>query len=74
MNVDSDVWPWLWVPVTILAAALQVGRNAIQRGLTEELGTLGATQVRFLFGLPFACLFFFVGLVADQGPLANIDR
>lgn len=53
-------WVWLWVPVTILAAALQTGRNAVQRGLTEELGTLGATQVRFVFGLPFACLFFLV--------------
>lgn len=51
-------WVWLWVPVTILAAALQTGRNAVQKGLTEELGTLGATQVRFVFGLPFACLFF----------------
>lgn len=57
MDVD---WVWLWVPVTILAAALQTGRNAIQRGLTDELGTLGATQVRFVFGLPFACLFFLV--------------
>ena len=44
--------------MTILAAALQTGRNAVQRGLTDELGTLGATQVRFVFGLPFACLFF----------------
>ncbi|UOD50812.1 EamA family transporter [Orrella daihaiensis] len=56
-------WVWLWVPVTILAAALQTGRNAIQRGLTEELGTIGATQVRFVFGLPFACLFFGVAWV-----------
>jgi drug/metabolite transporter (DMT)-like permease len=53
-------WVWLWVPVTILAAALQTGRNAVQRGLTDQLGTLGATQVRFVFGLPFACLFFMV--------------
>lgn len=58
--MDSD-WTWLWVPVTLLAAALQVGRNAVQKGLTQELGTLGATQVRFLFGLPFACIFFLLG-------------
>lgn len=57
MDIDLT---WLWVPVTILAAALQTGRNAVQKGLTEELGTLGATQVRFVFGLPFACLFFIV--------------
>lgn len=68
MNADTDVWPWLWVPVTILAAALQVGRNAIQRGLTEELGTVGATQVRFLFGLPFACLFFLLAWWLTKAP------
>ncbi len=68
MNDDFDVWPWLWVPVTIVAAALQVGRNAIQRGLTEELGTLGATQVRFLFGLPFACLFFLLAWWLTKAP------
>lgn len=47
----------LWVWVTLAAALAQTGRNAAQRGLTERLGTLGATNVRFLYGLPFACLF-----------------
>lgn len=55
--MDAD-WAWFWVPATIFAAAAQAGRNAIQKSLTAELGTLGATQVRFLFGFPFACLFF----------------
>lgn len=32
-------------------------RNAAQRSLTAELGTLGATLVRFLYGLPYALLF-----------------
>ena len=32
-------------------------RNVAQSGLTKSIGTLGATQVRFLFGLPFALLF-----------------
>ncbi len=50
----------LWVPVTLIAAAAQTARNATQRSLTERIGTLGATQVRFLFGLPFACLFLLV--------------
>ncbi|AWB34303.1 EamA family transporter [Orrella marina] len=57
--MDAD-WTWFWVPATIFAAAAQAGRNAIQKSLTAELGTLGATQVRFLFGFPFACLFFLV--------------
>ena len=66
---------WLWVPVTILAAALQVGRNAVQKGLTQELGTLGATQVRFLFGLPFACLFFLIGwhLSGANWPVVDVS-
>lgn len=51
---------WLWIPVTIWAAFAQTIRNAVQRGLTAELGTLGATLVRFLYGLPFAFLWLFL--------------
>ena len=47
---------WLWIAVTIWAAFAQTLRNAAQRRLTAELGTLGATLVRFLYGLPFALL------------------
>ncbi len=47
---------WLWIPVTLWAAFAQTLRNAAQRSLTAELGTLGATLVRFLYGLPFALL------------------
>jgi drug/metabolite transporter (DMT)-like permease len=47
---------WLWIPVTVWAAFAQTLRNAAQRSLTAELGTLGATLVRFLYGLPFALL------------------
>jgi drug/metabolite transporter (DMT)-like permease len=47
----------LWVLATLIAAAAQTARNAAQSGLTARIGTLGATQVRFLFGLPFAILF-----------------
>jgi drug/metabolite transporter (DMT)-like permease len=47
----------LWVPLTLIAAAAQTARNATQRGLTESIGTVGATQVRFIYGLPFALVF-----------------
>ena len=47
----------LWVAFTLIAAAAQTVRNATQRELTVKLGTVGATHVRFLFGLPFALLF-----------------
>ncbi len=46
----------LWIPVTLAAAAAQTGRNVTQRRLTETIGTVGATQVRFLYGFPFALL------------------
>src|SRR5215207_2167532 len=47
----------LWIPATLAAASAQTARNATQRRLIETLGTVGATQVRFLYGLPFAALF-----------------
>ncbi len=50
---------WLWIPVTLWAAFAQTMRNAAQRSLTAELGTLGATLVRFLYGLPFALLWLY---------------
>jgi drug/metabolite transporter (DMT)-like permease len=51
----------LWIAVTLFAALAQTGRNAAQRHLTGPLGTLGATLVRFLYGLPFA-LFWLVAV------------
>ncbi len=48
--------PWLWIAITLAAALAQTFRNAAQRHLTPALGTLGATLVRFLYGLPFALL------------------
>jgi len=46
----------LWIPVTLFAAFAQTLRNAAQRHLVASLGTMGATLVRFLYGLPFALL------------------
>lgn len=45
---------WAWMPITIAAALAQTLRNAAQRHLTGDLGALGATLVRFFYGLPFA--------------------
>jgi drug/metabolite transporter (DMT)-like permease len=45
---------WAWVPLVLAAALAQTGRNAAQRNLTREIGTLPATLVRFLYGLPMA--------------------
>lgn len=56
----------LWIFTTVTAAAAQSLRNALQRGLTASLGTIGATNVRFLFGLPFAALFLVVLMAATD--------
>src|ERR1043166_2948329 len=58
--------PWLWAAFTVVAAASQTARNAMQRELIVKLGTLGATHVRFLFGFPFA-LVFLVGVLLFTG-------
>lgn len=47
----------LWVFTTLVATVAQTARNAMQSSLTATLGTLGATQVRFVYGLPFAVVF-----------------
>ena len=57
---------WLWIPVTVWAAFAQTIRNAAQRHLTAELGTLGATLVRFFYGVPFAALWM-AGVLAHTG-------
>lgn len=54
----------LWVVATLIAAVAQTARNAMQSSLTATLGTLGATQVRFVYGLPFALVF--LGVVSTS--------
>ena len=65
----------LWAVFTLIAAAAQTARNAMQRELTARLGTVGATHVRFLFGFPFALLILlgvmlFTGTGIPHTPLA----
>lgn len=64
----------LWVPVTIAAASAQVFRNGAQASLTKTIGTLGATQVRFVFGLPFALLFLVAALWLSGQSLPGLTR
>jgi drug/metabolite transporter (DMT)-like permease len=59
----------VWIPVTLLASTAQTLRNAMQRDLIGALGAVGAAQVRFLFGLPFAAMFL-VGVMAATGVAA----
>jgi len=60
---------YLWVVFTVVAAAGQTARNAMQRELTASLGSVGATHVRFLFGFPFALIFLAVAALWSGGGL-----
>jgi drug/metabolite transporter (DMT)-like permease len=59
----------MWIPITIFAAFAQTVRNAAQRHLVSDLGTLGATLVRFLYGLPFAVAWLAILAIATKEAL-----
>lgn len=46
----------LWIPFTLFASATQVWRNRLQSDLIATIGTWGATQVRFVYGVPFVLI------------------
>jgi drug/metabolite transporter (DMT)-like permease len=63
----------LWIPATIVAAAFQVARNALQRGLLPRSGPWAATLVRFLFGLPFSYAFAAVVFASSPGATMHLS-
>ena len=65
--------PVSWIPIVVAAAATQTIRNAAQRSLTKSAGTLGATLVRFLYGLPFASLWLVLVIALGVGTLPYLD-
>ena len=69
----KDVTSWLWAVFTVLAAGGQTLRNAMQRDLTAKIGTIGATHVRFLFGLPFALVFLAIVLGATGSSFPTLS-
>jgi drug/metabolite transporter (DMT)-like permease len=65
--------PWLWAVFTIAAAGAQTLRNAMQRELIGVLGPVGATQVRFLFGLPFGVAFLVLVRLASGVEIPSLE-
>ena len=65
----------LWIFATLVAALAQTARNAMQNSLTATLGTVGATQVRFLYGFPFALIFLLVAstIAHSAVPPTNLE-
>jgi drug/metabolite transporter (DMT)-like permease len=61
----------LWVPFTLVAAASQAVRTALQRALKGRLSTNGAAFTRFVFGLPLAALYLGALLLAGAGALPS---
>ncbi|MEJ2408100.1 MAG: EamA/RhaT family transporter [Novosphingobium sp.] len=61
---------FLWVPFTLAAAMAQVFRNALQSRLSARIGTIGGTQVRFVYGLPVAAILLaiYLALVPSRLP------
>jgi drug/metabolite transporter (DMT)-like permease len=64
---------WLWIPLTVWAGFAQTLRNAAQRHLVDQVGTLGATLVRFLYGLPFALAWFAIVLAASDSGVPSVN-
>jgi drug/metabolite transporter (DMT)-like permease len=62
---------WSWIPIVLAAAGAQTVRNAAQRSLITSAGTLPATLVRFVYGLPFAIAGLALVLAFHRGPLPS---
>ena len=50
----------IWIPITIIAAFSQNLRSIFQKKLQENLSNIGATYVRFAYGLPFVIIYFLI--------------
>src|SRR3954462_4630436 len=65
MQGSTSFIQYAWIPIVLWAALAQTARNAAQRSLVAQAGTLGATLARFLYGIPFAAAW---GLLLHQLP------
>ncbi|MSQ54816.1 MAG: DMT family transporter [Betaproteobacteria bacterium] len=64
---------WLWIPITLWAAFAQTVRNVAQKNLTKAHGTLPATLVRFIYGLPFAVAWLLAVMAWSGAPLPAVS-
>lgn len=47
-----------WIAFTLMAAVMQAVRTAGQKQLTNSVTAMSSTLIRYLFGLPFALIYF----------------
>ena len=62
-----------WIFWTLLAALMQSVRTAGQKYLTGHISALGATLVRYLFGLPFAAVYLLWLAQRGTSPLPELN-
>ena len=60
-----------WIVFTLLAVVMQSVRTAGQKQIAQSISIQATTLVRFLFGLPFAALYFLaLAYLIGTGPIA----
>ena len=64
---------WTWVYLTLMASAAQAVRTGGQKHLTAHLSPIAVTFVRFLYGLPFAILYFLVIQYVYDKPFPSLS-
>lgn len=62
-----------WIFWSLLAASMQSVRTAGQKYLTAHISALGATLVRYLFGLPFAVIYLTWLVRRSDHPLPDLN-
>jgi hypothetical protein len=65
---------WLWIPVTVWAALAQTLRNAAQRHLTAELGTLGDNHASVVLPADLTRVNDLLASISIAGPEAELAR
>ena len=63
----------LWIPISLLAACMQVARTGMQKSLKADLDDWSVTWVRSGFALPLAALYAWGLDAAGFGVLAGLD-
>jgi len=59
LDFSVDLSLDLWIYFTLLAAFMQAIRTAGQKQLSGHLNAMATTGVRYIYALPFACLYLF---------------
>jgi drug/metabolite transporter (DMT)-like permease len=64
----------IWLPATLLAGLFQAWRTAVQQRVRAELSVNAAGLVRYLYGLPVACVLLGAYVTARGAALPHLAR